>query len=307
MKTNRLFMVAALAAMFVGCSKEEKGAIPPVDALADTPIAFAVGVEELTTRAGYEAGTLTEGALGFYMQTAGTDAQDARYNGTNRKVEYKNGMWTIVGDLLLWKDKSSEVNYYAYYPYADETQVKDGIITVTVPTDQAKDGVYDLLYTQGTTTGTLSEGGIAIQLKHLMAKLFVKLTKGSELGDVEFANVLLTGLYTKDRFNLSNESSNIRIGYFMLEGDDIADITMMKHADGETFEAIILPNTPSVIGVEITLTDGRKFYYKHGTPTFRSGQIHTLNLKVGKDKVETAAMAVSDWADDGRESTFDTN
>ncbi len=299
--------LAAVATMLAACNNDD--GIPTTDAMTDTPIALSVGVAEATARAGYAAGELTTGTLGFCMQTAGTEAMEQtvkeKYNGTNRKVDYVSGKWQIDGYPLLWRNATAEVSWQAYYPYS-ESNVTDGIRTVTIPTDQANDGVYDLLYGKGTTDCMTSSSGIDVGLKHTMAKFIVNITVGTELEGAEIESVVLTGMATRNKFNVSNPDININIGYFMDELELLANINMIKHEDGKTFEAIVLPYTPSEIGLEIILTGGEKFYYKQGLPKFEKGMIHTLNLRVGKDKVELAesGITVGAW-EEGNEGNDD--
>ncbi len=217
-----------------------------VDSLTDTPIAFNVGVADATTRAEYVAGDLTSGTLGFCMQTAGTDALRQsvkdKYNGTNRKVDYIDGKWVIDGDPLLWRNATDEVSWQAYYPYS-ESNVTDGILTVTIPADQQNDGVYDLLYGKGTTDGMTSFSGINVGLKHMNSKLIVNLSLGSELGNAEVESVALTGMHTVTHLNLQT-------GSYVGNLEMPANINMIKREGGKTFEAIILSYIPEAIGFE---------------------------------------------------------
>ncbi len=266
------------------------------DEMTDTKISFNVDVADAVTRAGYDAGPLTEGAIGFYMQTAGAENLDAaaagKYTGANRKIEYKNGEWATEGYPMLWMNSEAEVSWQAYYPY-NEADVADGILTVTIPTDQAKDGVLDLLYAQGTTTGAASkEEGIKVELEHMFAKLIVSLSVGTELGDVEFESVVISDLDTKATFNISNTDQMIIPGNIISYLDAIANINMIK-VDDTTFEAILLPYNSAAFSMEITLKGGRKFYYTRGFTELTEGQVHTLNIKVGTDKVETTSAGIT--------------
>ncbi len=287
----KLITLAVVAILFTACSHDD---IPPASVsgtITDTPIDFYVGVAEPTSRAGYPAGELTEGAMGFCMQTAGTDALEQntkeKYNGVNRKVECIDGNWMVDGSPLLWRNATNEVTWQAYYPYS-ENNVTDGILTITIPTDQNKDGVYDLLYGKGSTTGAASVNGINVELKHMLSKFMVNLNLGTELSDIGVESVVLTGMQQKTYLNLLTGSFVGNLGM-------PAPINMLKHADGKTFEAIVLPYAPGSIGLEITLDDGKKFYYKQGSTIFDSGINHTLDLKVGKDIVETKAMKTAGW------------
>lgn len=286
-----LYSLMTLAMLSACSNSDDIPAVTGVDEMTDTPITFQVGMEEAATKAGYAAGELTEGTLGFCMQTAGTDAMEqntkAKYNGTNRKVEYVSGKWQIDGYPLLWRNANDEVSWQAYYPYS-ESNVTDGILTVTIPTDQNENGVYDLLYGKGTTTGSASINGIDVKLKHTMSKFIVNITVGTELKDAEIESVVLTGMNTRTYLNLIT-------GLYEGDLEVPANINMIKHEGGKTFEAIILSYTLYNIGLEITLNGGKKFFYKQGLTTFEEGMIHTLNLKVGKD-VKTTSLSVRNWS-----------
>ncbi len=288
-----LFSIMALASLVACENDSDMPQVGGVDSMTDTPVSFNVGVADAKTRAGYAAGDLTSGTLGFCMQTAGTDALEQivkeKYNGTNRKVDCVDGKWIVDGNPLLWRNETDEVTWQAYYPYT-ESNVTDGILTVTIPTDQAKDGVYDLLYGKGTTTGMVSTNGINIGLKHKLSKLIVNIAVGTELGDTEIESVALTGMQQKTYLNLLT-------GGWVGNLEMPANVNMIKHEGGKTFEAVVLPYAPGSIGLDIVLQGGRKFYYRQGSTIFDEGMIHTLNLKMGRDKVELAegGISVGDW------------
>ncbi len=277
-------------ALLTACAHDDIPNLPTTDSMTDTPITFQIEVAETTSRVGYVAGELTEGAMGFYMQTAGTDGLEAttasKYNGINRQIECVAGKWRVEGYPLLWRNKTDEVSWQAYYPYTEENIV-DGILTVTIPTDQAKDGAYDLLYGKGKTTGADSKEGINIEMKHLLSKLIVNLSIGSELSDAEVESVVISNIFTQCEFEIYNDRWWDGLGV-------PNNINMAKNTDG-SFEALLIPYSTSQLNIDITLKDGRKFYYKQGTTTLTRGKVHTLDIQVGKNKVETAKMITAKW------------
>ncbi len=290
---KRVLAVVAVAILCVACSHDDMPDVPATDAVTDTPIALRVGVAEETTRAGYPAGKLTEGTMGFYMTTAGANHQDTRYNAANRQLECRNGKWGAVGYPLLWRNATDEVSWQAYYPYSEEN-ISDGIMTVSIPADQNKDGVYDLLYAQGSTTGAESSNGIQVKLKHMFAKLVINLIPSNGMGNIEVDSVILNDLTIEARFNISNTEQLIIPGNMIDYSDEEVNINMIK-VDDTTFESIVLPYNPSILGVEIILKGGRKFYYTRGFTEFEKGHVQTLNIQVGRDKIETAQMAIAKW------------
>lgn len=284
MKRMNLLAGAWMVLLLAACSNDDTA----LDSIADTPITFQVGVAEADTRAESTPKPLASGSLGFYMQTSGTT--NPRYKEDNRELVCTNGIGTPVGKPLLWKDKKEEtsISWYAYYPYTN-TGIDNGIMKVTIPTDQATEGVYDLLHAEGTATGGEV---INIQLEHMLSKLIVNLTPGTALGDdVTFKSVVLTGLSSKATFNVSNTIMS------SLDEDVRIKMRQVDDSDNTTFEAIILPFNLSMMGVEITL-DGeeeKKFYYKRGSTQFKQGQIHTLNLQVGENSEDNTTITSATW------------
>ncbi len=295
---KQLLAMVAVAILCVACAGDDMPPVPAADKIANTPIAFQVGATELTAGAESSAESLASGAMGFFMQTANTDYLNgttiaSKYNGSNRKVEFLDGKWQVAGYPLLWHSATDEVAWQAYYPYDENTQVINGIIPLVVPTNQDTGEVNDFLSGMGKTTGVDSSTGVKIQLKHQMAKLIVKLTIGAELGDVGIKSVVIGGMNTEWAFNILKGRWDINSSI-----TTPANISMLKDlndASGKTFEAIILPLNPDQFNIDITTTDNRKFYYKRGNTDFKEGQVHTLNLKLGKDKTKMTSLSTTDW------------
>ncbi len=288
MLMKKILLGFMILSLFTACSSDDMSVVNEADVIADTPVEFNPEVEDAEVRSGYPAGKLTEGMLGFYMKTAGANSSDTRYCGDNRKVGYENGKWVLDGSPLLWRSATDEVKWQAYYPYAEENII-DGILTVTIPTDQNKDGVYDLLYAEGTTNGNDSRDGINIELEHVMSKFIVNMTVGTELGEVEFESVMISDIFTQCEFEIYNKRWWDGLGV-------PGNVNMIKNADA-SFEALLIPYVTSQLNVDITLKDGRKFFYKRGTTEFRKGMVHTLDIKIGGDKVKAKAMSAAEWID----------
>ncbi len=309
MRTNIFYFVALAAFALVSCNNEEP--TPTVDRLADTEITLNAAVAELTPQqaprrapqAEYPTGALTAGTLGFYMQTAGTDALDAtlqaKYNGANKKVEYTDGQWVFDGEPLLWRNATDQVTWQAYYPYSAD--VADGILNVNVPADQNVE-VLDLLYAQGTTTGQQSARGIDIAFSHAMSKLTVNLRVGTEFDpEPEFTSVKIKGLHNACTFDVTTGTWGT-----LDAAATLADVAMLKKQNTE-FVGIVIPQTIADFVVEITTADARVFRFTQQNVQLVSGLAYTLSLRVGKDKVELAedGITVGDWKE-GTENDFVT-
>ncbi len=302
MKKKYVFL-AALATMLAACSNEEK--VPAVDSMTDTPVMINAGVADLTTRAGHDAGTLTTGEMGFFLTTEGTDG-DARYNATNKKMVYSDDEgWVSEDDEpLLWKNNTANVDYIAYHPY--DVMANSGYREIEVPQVQTTDNVIDLLYAKGSTTCDISNGSIDVAMKHTMTRLTVTLRPGTELGETpQFKQVVLKGMVQKATFDLEEGTS-----WSYRSENPLFDITMIQN-DNLGYEAIVLPQKfeDTEFVVEISTADNRKFIYKQNNVVLESGCAYTLNLIVGKDKVEldNAGITAEDWsAPDNWDGSFET-
>ncbi len=291
---KKLFALAGIAMIIAACDRNDGLKVPEADSMTDTPVTVNAGVAEMMTRAGHDAGELKSGSLGLFITTA--DALiDSRYNADNREVKYENNHWKIQGNKLLWRNESSTVEYIAYHPY---TATADQMMpTITIPVNQTADNVVDFLYVSGTTSGQDSPDGINLIMKHKMSKLTVTLRGGTELGDTpEFKQVAIKRMKYSAPFDFMTKVWDI-------SESDISDVIMIQNSN-ETYEAIVIPQTMSELVVEITTGDDRTFRYAQNNVTFASGMAYTLDLLVGKDKVEIVddGIAVDNW---GSENNFE--
>ncbi len=286
---KKLLVLAGIALISAACNKNEMPTHPAVDEMTDTPVLISAGVADLTTRAGQPAGELKTGQMGFYMTTEGTDpAADLKYNKDNLQMSYQEGEGWVAdnGTLLLWKNKTSKVNYIAYHPFMEAGD--DKIADVVVPADQNV-SVLDLLYAKGETTGQESGAGINLSLAHQMSKLTVSLRTGNELGgNVEFLKVTLKGLKNSCEFNLAD-------GTWGTPAAETSDVVMVRNSNTE-YEAIVIPQSSSEFMVEITTSEYRIFRYSQAV-TLAPGTAYEATLMVGKDLVELAegGITVGNW------------
>ncbi len=303
---KKLFLFCSVCAIaLVGCNNDEP--TPSVDRLADTEITLNAAVAELTPQqaprrapqVGHDPGTLTGGELGFFMTTEGTNGED-KYNCINKKMVYQDSKWVPEdGKALLWKNKTANVDYIAYHPY--NATADDGLTEIQVPQVQTADNVVDLIYAKGSTTGDISGGSIDLRLKHVMSKLTVTLRPGTELEAPQFTQVVLKDMTERAAFDLEEGTT-----WNSLSANPIIDITMVQN-DNLSYEAIVIPQEFDAFVVEITTADNRLFRFTQQNVQLESGLAYTLNLIVGKDKVEIAddGITVGDWKE-GSENDFVT-
>ncbi len=286
MKTYQYIALAALALSFAACTQEDDFTLEGNQ--KDTPLAIAsAGVAELTTRATINNDRLEEGSIGVYVYSTTGDS----YKGDNIKWTYRNGFWELDAEtVVLFENNGEKQQIAAYYPYAEPTE---GKVQITLPEAYGDDyDNYDYLYGE---YAPLTSNPAAIKMKHLMAKVTVNLTTGTDIdaGDgvksVELVGVPRTADWTLPDVMLSNYGTN-------------ADIAL--YGKGSAYCGYALPNEAESLALRITTDSGRLFTLTalldnaettDDTEVLSSGIHYTISVKVGKDKVTIEQISTSDF------------
>ena len=290
MKINKYIALAALALSFAACTQEDD--FTPQGNQKDTPLAIAsAGVAELTTRATITTQNstdyLTGGSIGVYVYSTTGDS----YKGDNIKWTYRNGFWELDAEtVVLFENNGEKQQIAAYYPYAEPTE---GKVQITLPEAYGDDyDNYDYLYGE---YAPLTSNPAAIKMKHLMTKVTVNLTTGTDIdaGDgvksVELVGVPRTADWTLPDASLSNYGAN-------------ADIAL--YGKGSAYCGYALPNEAESLALRITTDSGRLFTLTalldnaettDDTEVLSSGIHYTISVKVGKDKVTIEQISTSDF------------
>ena len=285
---RKIFYLAmvAVTAIFAGCANDED-ALLPNDSLKDTPINVDVLVSGINTRAGYDNTSLP---TKFYLSI---DQKDTKYDYTNVVMKYDGSKWVAYESAaenaatkqLLWE--GSEVNVIvtaATFPLPEASTS----CSLNVQTDQSTAEAVkasDHLYYSSNAITPSENGTISIPLNHIMSKISVKLTLGTEYESSAtnpITSVSAFGASTGATYSpgaetpWSAESNVSKITLF----PSVAYNTVNRTA---TYEAILLPQTiaANIFGIEIRI--GEKTYEWKSTAAFTltGGTNHTLEMTVG--------------------------
>ena len=276
--------MVAVTAIFAGCANDED-ALLPNDSLKDTPINVAVLVSGINTRAGYDNTSLPPM---FYLSI---DQKDTKYD-YNVVMKHEGGSWVAYESAdenaakkqLLWEGSKDDVTVTAAtfpLPKASTSYA------LSVQTDQSTDdGIKasdHLCYYSNTVTP--STGGISLGLNHIMSKISVKLTLGTEyeasatnpITSVTAFGASTSATYSPGATTPWSKQSNVKkITLFPSVEYNKAERTV-------TYEAILVPQTiaANTFGIEIRI--GEKTYEWKSTNAFTltGGTNHTLEMTVG--------------------------
>ena len=285
---RKIFYLAmvAVTAIFAGCANDED-ALLPNDSLKDTPINVDVLVSGINTRAGYDNTSLP---TKFYLSI---DQKDTKYDYTNVVMKYDGSKWVAYESdaenaekkQLLWEGSKDNVIVTAATFLLPEASTS---CSLNVQTDQSTaDGIKasDHLYYSSNAITPSENGTISIPLNHIMSKISVKLTLGTEYeasATNPITSVTAFGASTGATYSpgagtpWSAESNGSKITLF----PSVEYNTVNRTA---TYEAILVPQTiaANTFGVEIRI--GEKTYEWKSTDAFTltGGTNHTLEMTVG--------------------------
>ena len=284
------FAMVAVTAIFAGCANDED-ALLPNDSLKDTPINVDVLVSGINTRAGYDNTSLP---TKFYLSI---DQEGTKYDYTNVVMKYDGSKWVAYESdaenaekkQLLWEGSKDNVIVTAATFLLPEASTS---CSLNVQTDQStaeavKASDYLCYYSYIVMP---SIEGMSLELDHIMSKISVKLTLGTEYEASEtnpITSVTAFGASTGATYSpgaetpWSAESNVSKITLFPSAADDTNNRTV-------TYEAILVPQTiaENTFGIEIRIGEKTYEWTSADAFTLKGGTNHTLEMTVGKASSE---------------------
>lgn len=291
--------MASVAAIFAGCSNDED-ALQTTDSLKDKPINVDVMVSGIHTRAGYDnnASLPTQ----FYLSI---DQDGTKYDYTNVVMKHEGDSWVAYESdaedaakkQLLWEGSTNAEGTAnpvtvtaATFPLPATTlplSEASASYDLSAQTDQSTaDAVKtsDHLYYYSNAV-TPSIGSISLTLGHIMSKITVKLTLGTEYADTETnpitsvtafgasANATYSPAATPAWSKLS-AASEIRL---------FPSVAYDKDKRTATYEAILVPQTigAKTFGVKIRIGNNDYMWKSADAFTLTGGTNRTLEMTVG--------------------------
>ena len=278
--------MVAVTAIFAGCANDED-ALLANDSLKDTPINVDVLVSGINTRAGYDNTSLP---TKFYLSI---DQKDTKYDYTNVVMKYDGSKWVAYESdaenaekkQLLWEGSKDNVIVTAATFLLPEASTS---CSLNVQTDQSTaDGIKasDHLYYSSNAITPSENGTISIPLNHIMSKISVKLTLGTEYeasATNPITSVTAFGASTGATYSpgagtpWSAESNGSKITLF----PSVEYNTVNRTA---TYEAILVPQTiaANIFGIEIRIGEKTYEWTSAKAFTLTGGTNHTLEMTVG--------------------------
>lgn len=303
MRKIQILAMAALAAIFAGCSNNDDEVMKPKESLKDTPINVNVLLTDIQTRAGYDN---TNQPTLFYLSI---DQAGDNYDYTNVVMKYDGSKWvayesadeSAVQKQMLWEGSEGDVTVTA----ATFSLATSPSYSLSASADQSSDAKLKssdhLCYYSNKVEPSAS--GISISFDHIMSKLEIALKLRDEfegltdpITSVMLSGTSLTATYAPANADKWSDYST---------ADEVINTCPLlaydKNARTATYEVILLPQTVAAKTFCVTIFIGDKSYEwtSADAVTLASSNKYTLALTVGKDKVSGNSFTAAPWVSEG--------
>ena len=221
---------------------------------------------------------------------------------TEVKMKYQGGEWKNTSSHpLYWKDQTKEHIFVAVSPIRSVSDALNDEFTVT-------DNVAYSDLRAARYQGRCTTSAVDLELEHLMARLDVNITIGSELTLTSAADVtsvtVTTTAYKKAAINYLGDN-----GIEVRTTGDAATKTLKKVSNNDgtwIFSNVMVPQNLEKMDINVTFSDGSVRTYRYAPSaaiTLQRNHLSTYNLKVEKNQVieEEGSCSVSDWGWDNEE------
>ena len=238
-------------------------------------------------------------ALAGELLDEGNQVDNARYT-----FDAQNKVWTSSGSIY-YKDAETNIDLYAYYPYASVESVHD--YAFEVQQDQSGNNTVDGFSQSDFLWGkseniTPTEAKIKIRFDHRLSCVNVVLNEGSGWAEGEFAAVKKSVLV----LNTARKATiDLATGEAVATGDIESEGIVTKEGE-QGFRAIVVPQSVEAGKALLSITiDGIAVRFKeNSTINYEAGKQLNYTLKVGKKahsgeyELQGADVEVVDWEAD---------
>ncbi len=287
---NSILVVAASAALILA-SCEKNIDFTSDNFPADGVVRIDASVSAQMTKADLPYSGYTGSDLGLFIDYGDGDY----YSKDNVRWVNNSGTWTPESQAL-WKNAKSPVGIYAYAPHISGADDHTGV-EFSIPSNQTG-GISTADFLWCSMPGFVPADGLDnkklnINFSHVLVKLKVNLIFGNEFGDSHSVkDVILNGTSSKIKCDLANKTVTD------LDQSSSNDISMCNTADN-VYEAIFFPGKGQKSGARmltVVMSDSKAYNVIIDSDLeLNRGYAYTMNVKVGKDKIEAGSVNVMEW------------
>ena len=282
MKKNRIYIAAVALLALAGCNKEMSS-----EATGAITVNASIGIATKVVYNGDDASFTAGDQIAVYAWMGSASEVPAQRVVDGVKNAFDGTNWTPEKQMR-WKTVTDPHYFLGVYPVKEITDFKADAYTLN-PADYT---ASDLLIATNLGGVKASDGPVALEFDHVMAKLNVNLKFRSQWNttpDVTSVTVKARKTATVDYLTKTVTAT----------GDaEAVGIPAVAAVTGyaRSYSSLEVPQT-GVREIVVTI-DGKEYTYTaQDDIPLESGKYTTLALYVGKDKLELASVSVNNWTE----------
>ena len=200
-----------------------------------------------------------------------------------------NGTWAPEKSML-WYDMVTPHYFIGIYPVRTVADLHAGEYTLD-PDNQA---ASDLLIATNLTGLTANDDPVVLTFEHAMAKLYVNLKFRSQWDETPTVSSVVAAAAKTATVNF--ETQTVTAGAAATVS--LPPVQTPAKGYALSYASLMVPQT-GFKTLTVTI-DGKEFVYTHSTDIpLSSGKTTTVNLTVGRDKIELASdISIKGWIDE---------
>ena len=286
-----LLPLTILALLLASC---DKGASSGQDEEAPTHITVEAQVGAMTRATTTGNSTVFDEGdkLSLYAWTdnQNTTPQSFVVDGVSNTL-LTNGKW-VPEQEMLWQDMVTLHYFLGIYP----TRRVENLAADPFTLDDTDYEKSDLLYALVPSGMKATENPVPLIFDHAMAKLYVNMNFRTQWNGKP--NITACKAKAANSCTINYLAKEITP---TLDADATVTLTEQPVADNDNFaakyRALMIPQKTGFRTVTITI-DGKNYTYTHNEDIpLVSGKITTLNLIVGRNKIEIGTVSIKEWED----------
>ena len=288
-KTNILLIAAAALLLPASCTREQVPSGGTITVEASVGAMTKVHTEGLDT--GFDAGD----RIAVYAWTGGASSVPATRVVDGVANTYDGTAWTPAVPMI-WASMTTPHYFLGIYPVPDPAVTNFTAAPYILDPAPAAYAASDLLIATNFGTGgagvTAAAGPVLLTFSHAMARLCVNLRFRSDWKSTPAASDVTVTVTAKRTATVNYLTKEITAT------GTASDVPLTAQATPATGYALSYGGlqVPQAVREIIVTVGGKTYVYDSPADiTLPGGQVTTLNLVLGKDKIELGSVSVSDW------------
>ena len=270
-------LILAIAILLPGCQKEAPdGGLITVEA--------SVGPATKVTCDGDKSSFAAGDKIAVYAWTGSASEVPAKRVVDGVVNTYDGSAWTPAS-LMRWRNGSDAHYFLGVSP----VHAISDFMADPYSVDPADYTASDLLIARNLDGVKSVDGAVKLAFRHAMAKLKVNLSFRDQFGGTPVVSAVSLSAKTKASINYLTQAVSAT--------GDAASVSLPAVTANSSYSAIMVPQE-GVKKITVTI-DGKDYVYEAGESVpLASGQITTLNLTVGRDRIDLGSATIADWVDE---------